>query len=479
MSSLLPVILSGGAGTRLWPLSRQGYPKQFLPLITKNSLFQDTLLRLRGVACASPPLVVCNEEHRFIIAAQAKAIEQPLGSILLEPEPKNTAPAIALAALEATKDGQDPLLLIMPSDHIFSRPEDFLEAIDHGIRVAQAGQLATFGVLPTYPAIGYGYIKVGFGLSDHTFQVERFIEKPNAKVAQSYLEAGGYFWNSGIFLFRASAYLEELSQFRPEILSLCRLAMEKAVSVADFCKVHAEEFAKCPSDSIDYAVMEKTSRATVIPFDAGWNDVGSWPAVWEASEKDDLGNATLGDVILRDAKNSYVNAQSRLVCVLGLDNISVIETPDVVMIMPHDRAQDIKQIVDFLKQKSRTEVSLHRKVYRPWGTYDEIDEGHRYKVKRITVKPRQRLSLQMHHHRAEHWIVVSGTALVTVEGEERLISENQSTFIPLGHKHRLENPGRVDLHMIEVQSGTYLGEDDIVRFEDSYGRTPALIQEGF
>jgi mannose-1-phosphate guanylyltransferase/mannose-6-phosphate isomerase len=468
---ILPVILAGGFGTRLWPLSRHGYPKQFLALFTENSLFQDTLKRLNGIERVLPPLVICNDEHRFIVAEQAKNIGHSLGGILLEPQAKNTAPAIALAALKAIANGQDPLLLVLPSDHIFSEPLAFHAAVDLAAYVAQSGLLVTFGIIPTRPETGYGYIKAGLALNENVFKVERFVEKPDSAKAQNYLDAGDYFWNSGMFLFHASAYLDELGKHQPEIIKACQLSMEHSVTDRDFCRVSVTAFAACPSFSVDYAVMEKTSLAAIVPLEAGWNDVGAWPAVREASTQDPHGNSTRGDVLLEDARNNYINAQSRLVCVLGLENITLIETSDVVLVMHHDRSQDVKKIVDTLKKKNRTEAIWPRKVVRPWGSYDAIDEGHRYKVKRIIVNPGEKLSLQMHHHRAEHWIVVSGTALVTVEGQQQLVTENQSTYIPLGHIHRLENPGKVDLHMIEVQSGTYLGEDDIVRLEDAYGRT--------
>lgn len=467
---ILPVVLSGGSGTRLWPLSRSGYPKQFLPLVSELSLFQDTLLRVKGIEGVANPLVVCNAEHRFIIAEQAQNIGHRLGDIILEPQAKNTAPAIALAALRALADQEDPLLLVLPSDHVFKHPEAFQEAVSKAAKLAAQGDLVTFGVLPTRPETGFGYIQAAEARADHGYAVARFVEKPDAHTAQKYLDTGGYFWNSGMFMFRATVYLKELEAFHPDIFHSCQQAMAQATNDLDFCRVGATPFAGCPSESIDYAVMEKTLRAAVVPLAAGWSDVGAWPAVWEASPQDAQGNATHGDVLLENTTNSFVYAQSRLVCALGLDNIVLIETPDAVLVMPHGHAQDIKKIVDTLKRKQRIEAVMHRQVYRPWGSYDEIDEGHRFKVKRIVVKPGQKLSLQMHHHRAEHWIVVSGTALVTIDGKEHLLSENQSTYIPLGHQHRLENPGKVDLNLIEVQSGSYLGEDDIVRIHDTYGR---------
>lgn len=470
MNNVLPVILSGGTGTRLWPLSRSGYPKQFLALTSEYSLFQETLRRVSGLHNALAPLVVCNDEHRFIIAEQAQTIRCGLSSILLEPAAKNTAPAIALAAIKAQESGQDPLLLVLPSDHVFANVAAFHQAVAQAAEVAAAGNLVTFGIVPNSPETGYGYIQAGDNLPEGGQRVQRFVEKPDRDTAQNYLQQGGYTWNSGMFLFKASAYIQELARHQPHMLEVCKQAMAQAKSDLDFCRVDAKVFAACPADSIDYAVMERTDRAAVVPLDAGWNDVGAWPAVWQVAPHDEHGNASHGDVLLDDAQNNYVYAQNRLVCLLGVENLTVVETPDVVLVTQHDRAQDVKRLVDHLKTHDRTEATQHRQVFRPWGNYDSIDEGHRFKVKRITVKPGEKLSLQMHHHRAEHWIVVSGTALVTVDGKEVLLSENQSTYIPLGHKHRLENPGKVDLHLIEVQSGSYLGEDDIVRFQDNYGR---------
>lgn len=468
--NILPVVLSGGAGTRLWPLSRNGYPKQFLALTSDLSLFQGTLRRLNGIHGALPAMVVCNEGHRFLIAEQAQAIGHTLSSILLEPAAKNTAPAIALAALKARESGGDPLLLVLPSDHVFADTAAFHAAVQLAAAVAQDGHLATFGIVPTHPETGYGYIQTGATLPTGGLQVARFVEKPDRDTAQSYLAAGGYFWNSGMFMFKASAYLDELATHNPTMLQACTAALAAAKNDLDFCRIDAEAFAPCPGDSVDYAVMEKTQRAAVVPLDAGWNDVGAWPAVWQVVPHDAQGNASHGDVLLQDAKNNYAYATSRLVCLLGVENLTVVETPDVVLVAHNECAQDVKKLVDHLKAHKRTEATMHRQVYRPWGHYDSIDEGKRFKVKRITVKPGEKLSVQMHYHRAEHWVVVTGTALVRVNDSEKLVTENESIFIPIGGVHSLENPGKVPLELIEVQTGAYLGEDDIVRFEDRYGR---------
>lgn len=468
--NILPIILSGGAGTRLWPLSRNGYPKQFLALTSDLSLFQETLKRLDGIQNAMSPMVVCNEEHRFLIAEQAQAIGHALSAILLEPAAKNTAPAIALGALKALESGEDPLLLVLPSDHVFADAAAFHEAVAQAVPVAKAGHLVTFGIVPTRPETGYGYIQSGLELSEGGMQVVRFVEKPNRETAKSYLDAEGYFWNSGMFLFKASAYLDALATHNPAILDACTKALKGAKLDLDFCRVDVSAFAVCPADSVDYAVMEKTDSAAVVPLNAGWNDVGAWDAVWNVNPHDSQGNASHGDVMLCETTNSYAYAKSRLVCLLGVDNLTVVETPDVVLVAHNERAQDVKQVVDQLKTQQRSEATVHRQVYRPWGNYDAIDEGKRFKVKRITVKPGEKLSVQMHYHRAEHWVVVSGTALVRLGESSKLVTENESIFIPIGSVHSLENPGKALLELIEVQTGTYLGEDDIVRFEDRYGR---------
>ena len=466
MSNLQPVLLSGGSGTRLWPLSREAYPKQFLPLAGEDTMVQATWLRVAPIAGAAP-IVVANEEHRFLVAEQLREIGAPTPAIVLEPAGRNTAPAIAAAALQARENGDDPLLLVLPSDHVVRDAEGFRKAVLAAAKAAEDGALVTFGIVPDAPETGFGYIQADAG--EGIRKVLRFIEKPDAVTAQEYLDAGGYYWNSGMFLFRASRYLEELQKFRADILDAVKQAFAAAKRDGDFIRLDKAAFAASPSDSIDYAVMEKTDATMVLPVDIGWNDVGSWSALWQVSEQDGDGNAHQGDVIAVDSRNSYAYAQ-RLVALVGVDNLVVVETDDAVLVAAKDKVQEVKQVVAKLKGDKRSQAVLHRKVYRPWGAYDSIDMGARFQVKRITVNPGAALSLQMHHHRAEHWIVVSGTAKVTRGEETLLLSENQSTYIPLGVTHRLENPGKVPLELIEVQSGSYLGEDDIVRFEDVYGR---------
>ncbi|WP_312236454.1 mannose-1-phosphate guanylyltransferase/mannose-6-phosphate isomerase [Stenotrophomonas sp.] len=467
MNDLLPVILSGGSGTRLWPLSREAYPKQFLALAGELTMLQATWQRVAPIA-GRAPLVVANEEHRFVAAEQLQQLGvQPL-AILLEPVGRNTAPAIAVAALEATRDGDDAVLLVLPSDHVIADEAAFRAAVLRALPAAREGKLVTFGIVPTGPETGYGYIKAAS--AGEVRAVDRFVEKPDAATAQQYVQSGEYFWNSGMFLFKASRYLAELEKFNPAMLSASRTAWEQARRDADFTRLGKEAFTAVPSDSIDYAVMEKTADAVVVPLDAGWNDVGSWTALRDVSPQDADGNAHHGDVIAIDCRNTYAYGE-RLIALVGLDDVIVVETDDAVMVGRSDRMQEIKQVVARLKADARPEATWHRKVYRPWGAYDSIDHGERFQVKRITVKPGATLSLQMHHHRAEHWIVVSGTAEVTRGEEVLLLTENQSTYIPLGVTHRLKNPGKLPLELIEVQSGSYLGEDDIVRFEDTYGRT--------
>ncbi|WP_115560608.1 mannose-1-phosphate guanylyltransferase/mannose-6-phosphate isomerase [Xanthomonas arboricola] len=466
MSDVLPIILSGGSGTRLWPLSRESYPKQFLPLVGDKSMLQATWLRSAPVAGHSP-IVVANEEHRFMAAEQLQQLGVKPSAILLEPKGRNTAPAIAVAALEATRDGADPLLLVLPSDHVIRDEAAFQAAVTVAAAAAEQGKLVTFGIKPTAPETGYGYIKDGSGTGASA--VERFVEKPDLATAQGYLASGEYYWNSGMFLFRASRYLEELRKFHPAIADACQKAWENGKRDADFTRLDKDAFAASPSDSIDYAVMEKTADAVVVPLDAGWNDVGSWSSLLDVSEQDAHGNAHHGDVIQVDCRNTYAYG-SRLIAMVGLEDVVVVETPDAVLVGHRDRIQEVKDVVGRIKADGRSEATWHRKVYRPWGAYDSIDMGQRHQVKRITVKPGAVLSLQMHHHRAEHWIVVSGTAEVTRGDEVLLLTENQSTYIPLGVTHRLRNPGKLPLELIEVQSGSYLGEDDIVRFEDTYGR---------
>ena len=467
MAQLQPVLLSGGSGTRLWPLSREAYPKQFLPLAGDDTMVQATWRRVEALADLVP-IVVANEEHRFLVAEQLRQVGAPVPAILLEPVGRNTAPAIAAAALQAMAGGADPLLLVLPSDHVVRDVAGFQRAVREASSAAEAGALVTFGIVPDAPETGFGYIQAEAG--DGLRQVLRFVEKPDAATARSYLDAGGYYWNSGMFLFRASRYLEELARFRPDIVDAVRAAHAAARHDGDFVRLDKDAFSACPSDSIDYAVMERTADAMVLPVDIGWNDVGSWSALWDVAERDADGNAHHGDVIAVDSRNSYAYAQ-RLVALVGVDDIVVVETDDAVLVARKDKVQEVKQVVARLKQEQRSQAVLHREVHRPWGSYDSVDNGGRHQVKRIKVKPGAALSLQMHHHRAEHWIVVSGTAKVTRGDETLLLSENESTYIPLGVKHRLENPGKVPLELIEVQSGSYLGEDDIVRFEDVYGRS--------
>ncbi|KOQ70429.1 mannose-1-phosphate guanylyltransferase/mannose-6-phosphate isomerase [Stenotrophomonas maltophilia] len=466
MNPIVPVILSGGSGTRLWPLSREAYPKQFLPLVGNDTMLQATWKRVATIAGAAP-IVVANQEHRFMAAEQLRECKVLPQALILEPVGRNTAPAIAIAALQALSAGDDALLLVLPSDHVVRNEAAFHAAVKQAAVAAESGKLVTFGIVPTAPETGYGYIKAATG--EGVRAVDRFVEKPDLATAEQYVASGEYFWNSGMFLFKASRYLKELETLQPAILAACRNALDKAARDNDFIRLDAEAFAASPNDSIDYAVMEKTADAAVVPLDAEWNDVGSWSALWEVSDKDADGNACHGDVIALDCKDSYAYG-NRLIAMVGLQDVVVVETDDAVFVGHKDRVQDVKEIVGRIKREGRSEAAAHRKVYRPWGAYDSIDNGDRFQVKRITVKPGATLSLQMHHHRAEHWIVVSGTAEVTRGDEVILLSENQSTYIPLGVTHRLKNPGKLPLELIEVQSGSYLGEDDIVRFEDQYGR---------
>ena len=469
MSELIPVILSGGSGTRLWPLSRESHPKQFLPLLGGDtSLLQSTWLRLRGLPGAEAPLVVANEEHRFMVAEQLRQVGVTPAALILEPVGRNTAPAIAVAALRAQAGGADPVLLVLPSDHVIADEAAFREAVLLALPAAQSGQLVTFGIVPNAPETGYGYIKAGPG--GHVRPVERFVEKPDLETAQGYVASGEYFWNSGMFAFLASRYLEELDKHNPRMVELARESLDKASRDADFLRLDKASFAACPSDSIDYAVMEKTDRAAVVPIDVGWNDVGSWSALWEVSAQDGDGNAHHGDVIAVDSRNSYAWAR-RLVALVGVDDLVVVETDDAVLVAHKDKVQQVKEVVARLKADQRSHAVLHREVHRPWGSYDSIDQDEGFQVKRIKVKPGGRLSLQSHTRRAEHWIVVRGTARVTRDNDVFELHANQSTYIPLGAKHRLENPGDEVLELIEVQSGDYLGEDDIVRYEDVYGRS--------
>ena len=532
---LTPVILSGGAGTRLWPLSRELYPKQLLALIGERTMLQQTMLRLEGLG-ASGPVVVCNEAHRFLVAEQLRQLGVEPQAVVLEPIGRNTAPAIALAAHAAIDvarrgtatasggaasgsaadggaapgsaaaggDGSvDPVLLVLPADHVIRDVPVFHKAVRIALGAAEAGQLVTFGIVPTTPETGYGYIQRGeavssgsggaaagpaagavggartaagtgaagaAGTADTVYRIARFVEKPSPERAREFLASGEHYWNSGMFMFRARRYLEELARFAPQIAKACEAAYHGAKSDLDFMRIDAKSFGSCPSDSIDYAVMEKTSDAVVVPLAAGWSDVGSWSALHEASEPDVRGNVARGDVMAEDCEGCYLYSESRLVSVVGLKDHVVVETKDAVLVAPRNRVQDVKKLVLRIKERGRYEHSLHREVFRPWGSYDSIENGPRFQVKRLKVKPGATLSLQLHHHRAEHWIVVSGTARITRGDEVFLLEENQSTYIPIGVRHRIENPGKIPLHIIEVQSGSYLGEDDIVRFEDRYGR---------
>nr|WP_305955044.1 mannose-1-phosphate guanylyltransferase/mannose-6-phosphate isomerase [Pseudomonas sp. phDV1] len=466
---ILPVIMAGGTGSRLWPLSRQLSPKQFLKLCGESTLLQQTLSRLDGLH-TSAPSIICNEDHRFMVAEQLRQLTVKNASILLEPVGRNTAPAIALAALNATRNGQDPVMLVLAADHFIANQSTFQEAVKEAEELALQDKLVTFGIVPTQPETGYGYIQRGSALPEQGYQVARFVEKPDSATAQGYLDSGDYYWNSGMFMFKASVYLQALQEFRPDILDACKRAFEAGSQDMDFVRVDAAAFADCPDDSIDYAVMEKTRDAAVIPLDAGWSDIGSWSALWEIGTKDEQGNVCKGDVLNIGSSNSLVYAESKLVATVGVDNLVVVETKDAVLVAHKDRVQDVKKVVEAIKNDGRHEHMNHREVYRPWGVYDSIENGERYQVKRITVKPGAKLSVQMHHHRAEHWVVVSGTARVTNGDKTFLVTENESTFIPIGEVHALENPGKIPLELIEVQSGSYLGEDDIVRFEDKYGR---------
>jgi len=473
VSKLYPVVLCGGAGSRLWPMSRQLLPKQFLPLVSERTMLQETVERLRGLAGAEAPTVVSNNEHRFLVAEQLRAIGAPPRAQILEPLGRNTAPAVAVAALALERADSDAVMLVLPADHLIRDVETFHLAIRKAAAAAQAGFLVTFGVRPDHPATGYGYIEGGEPIEAHddVFRVARFVEKPDAATARKFVERGTFAWNSGMFVLGARRYLEELGRHAPAILSASRAAWEKAATDLDFVRLDEASFAACPSDSIDYAVMEKTDAAAVVPVDIGWSDVGSWATLWEVGDKDDRGNVLRGDVHTQGVDGCYVRAESRMVSVLGLTDAVVIETSDAVLVASRDEAQKVKDIVGKLDAAKRTEHVSHRRVYRPWGYYESIDAGDRFQVKRLMVKPGAALSLQMHHHRAEHWVVVSGTAKVTRGDEVTLVAENESTYIPIGTKHRLENPGKVPLFLIEVQSGGYLGEDDIVRFEDVYKRS--------
>lgn len=468
---LTPVILSGGIGSRLWPLSREYYPKQLLPLVGNNTLLQNTITRLDGLSDKSAPLIVCNEAHRFLVAEQLRTIDVSPAHIILEPTGRNTAPAVAAAALTTIVHNPDAILLVLPADHLIVNTEAFCQAVTAAIPLAQANYLVTFGIVPNCPETGYGYINATDSIEDTVaLSVERFVEKPDLETAQRYVDSGEYYWNSGMFLFKATTYLEELETFAPDIVGTCRLAIDNALEDKDFLRLDVAAFKACPSDSIDYAVMENTNAAVVIPLEAGWNDIGAWTALWDVSEQDSDGNVKLGDILTEKVRNCYLRAEHRLLTAVGVENLTMVETPDAVLVAHQDHVQDVKKIVSYLNTAKRREVKFHRKVFRPWGNYECIESGNRFQVKHITVNPGASLSLQMHYHRSEHWIVVKGSAQI-IRGEENFIlTENQSTYIPLGVKHRLGNPGKLPLEIIEVQSGSYLGEDDIVRYEDNYGR---------
>ena len=464
-SRIYPVILSGGSGTRLWPLSREQYPKQLLALTGERTLLQETVLRLDGAQQVANPLFVCNEEHRFLVAEQVRQLGKSPLAIVLEPAGRNTAPALTLAALVLKRGAGDPIMLVMPADHNIRDSAAFRESVKKALPLAAKGRLVTFGVKPTAPATGYGYIKRAKGND-----VAAFVEKPDLATARLYVDSGEYAWNSGMFMVRLSTWFEELKRFEPEIARICEAAHAKGRNDGDFFRIDKETFARCPSNSIDYAVMEKTDRAAVVELDAGWSDVGAWSSLWESGNRDAAGNVVSGDVFTHETRDALLIAQHRLLAVVGLDDVIVVETPDAVLVSKKERAQDVKEIVARLKAAGRSEHQVHRRVYRPWGSYEGVDAGTRFQVKRLSVKPGAALSLQLHHHRAEHWVVVQGTARVTRGDEVFTLTENQSTYIPVGTKHRLENPGNIQLEIIEVQSGGYLGEDDIVRFEDVYNR---------
>ncbi|WP_300435908.1 mannose-1-phosphate guanylyltransferase/mannose-6-phosphate isomerase [Zoogloea sp.] len=469
---LIPVILSGGSGTRMWPLSRSAYPKQFLALTGEKTLLQQTTLRIKDMPDLAAPIVISNAEQRFIVAEQLRAINVKPSSILLEPVGRNTAPAVAVAALVALRMDPSAVLLVWPSDHVILDEEKLRRYVERAASLAQEDYLVTFGIKPESPHTGYGYIRRGKGLNDGAYEVQAFVEKPDREIAEEFLADGGYYWNSGIFVLKASVYLEELAVHQPAMLKQARLAVSQAKADLDFLRLDEAAFSVCPSESIDYAVMEHTSRAAVVEAaDLGWSDVGSWSALSEVVDRDASGNTLTGDVLVEDVHDCYIRAENRMVAAIGVENLVIVETADVTLVTTKDRAQDVKRIVERLNAEGRGESMFHRCVLRPWGSYEGIDAGERFQVKRIVVNPGAALSLQMHYHRAEHWIVVKGTARVVNGDRDILLGENQSTYIPLGERHRLENPGKVPLELIEVQSGSYLGEDDIVRFDDQYGRT--------
>jgi mannose-1-phosphate guanylyltransferase/mannose-6-phosphate isomerase len=468
---IIPVILSGGSGTRLWPLSRRDVPKQYLPLVNEKTMFQNTLARLKDISGIGPPVVVCNEVHRFMVVEQLDELGIKPHVIILEPVGRNTAPAIAVSAFYLNKSSEDQVCLVLPADHHIENIDAFQKAVADALPLAQKNYLVTFGIVPTCPATGYGYIEKDLPAGETgAYNIGEFVEKPDLPTAQKYIASENYFWNSGMFMFRAVAYLEELGKFSPEIFEHCQKAEDCAGRDLDFLRLDTTSFKSCPGDSIDYAVMEKTRRGVVMPLDAGWSDVGSWEAIWDIKPKDRHGNVIKGDVVVSDVKDCYIQAESRLFAGLGLEGFVVVETSDALMIAPKNRVQDVKSLVQTLKKDNRHETIHHNRVYRPWGSYETIELSERFQVKKIIVKPGAKLSLQKHFHRAEHWVVVKGTAKIIRDSENIILSEDQSTYIPLGTAHRLENPGKIPLELIEIQTGSYLGEDDIVRIEDDYKR---------
>ncbi|MFP1739644.1 mannose-1-phosphate guanylyltransferase/mannose-6-phosphate isomerase [Lonsdalea quercina] len=461
---LLPVIMAGGTGSRLWPLSRELYPKQFICLHGKNSMLQETVNRLDGIQTRDP-MVICNEEHRFLVAEQLRQVNKLSSNIILEPVGRNTAPAIALAALNAVSAGDNPILLVLAADHIMENEAAFHKAVENAIPHAKAGSLVTFGIIPTGPETGYGYIHRGEQLSgaeNAPYRVQRFVEKPDLETAEAYLRCGEYYWNSGMFMFHAKRYLQELEKFRPDILEACQSAISSVDKQSDFIKIDKDCFMNCPDESVDYAVMEKTDDAVVIPLDAGWSDVGSWSALWEVNEKDEQGNSLQGDTFLHNTKDCYINTDDQLVAAIGVDNLVIVNTKDAVLVANKNEVQDVKRVVEFLKANSRSEYRRHRETYWPWGRCDLVVQSDRFNVNRITVKPGESFPLQMHYHRTEHWVILSGTAKVTIQDKTLLLTENQSTFIPIGSRHTLENPGKIPLELLEIQSGSYLGDDDFI-----------------
>lgn len=476
MKPIRPIILSGGVGTRLWPTSRAMHPKQFMPLTSDRSMIQETALRVCDSDRFLPPVVVCNEEHRFTVASELQAAGITPEVEILEPVGRNTAPAIAAATALCAAHDQDELILVLPADHHIARPDLFLDVIKQGAALAEAGKLVTFGIIPDAPEPDYGYIRAGAPTDHGGFAVDAFVEKPDADTAQSYLDAGGYFWNAGIFLFRADRMIRELEALAPDIWRYAARSVTSGRLDLDFLRLAPDAFELCPSDSIDYAVMEHTTDAVVVPADIGWSDVGSWTALWGIGDKDAHGNVVSGDTVTRDTRNTLVRAESRLVATIGVDDLVIVETSDAVLVARRDKVQDVKAVVARLKAEGRAEHEIHARVHRPWGFYEGLATGERHQVKHLMIKPGAAISLQMHHHRAEHWVVVNGTARVTVADETRLLSENESVYIPIGATHRLENPGKMPLSIIEVQSGSYMGEDDIIRFDDVYGRVHKVKQ---